>query len=257
MWADSQYQPVQLPGIISPLHGGETGFDSRTDEDLNDVPNRLFHDKVEKYKGIQFRDNLSIAVFQSFKSEWKAYVLSTRLPKAQQTRQLLSRGLAGKAIVVVSQRFGEEIGDIEADTILNFLEEKVCAHLGVLGKMDLMKKVKRRPAKWRDNSNLVNSIFDIEILKVKGRLNDLIDEQILVDTGARSNVVSRETIRKLNLLHQIVPTEIRLSTANNSSLQVLGKIELVVKWQKELAMESTFFNYAAYQDELDSINSCL
>ncbi|HYN44840.1 MAG TPA: hypothetical protein VER35_02465, partial [Candidatus Limnocylindrales bacterium] len=47
------------------------------------------------------------------------------------------------------------------------------------------------------------------------------------------------------------------STANNSSLQVLGKIELVVKWQKELAMESTFFNYAAYQDELDSINSCL
>ncbi|HYN44559.1 MAG TPA: retropepsin-like aspartic protease, partial [Candidatus Limnocylindrales bacterium] len=117
--------------------------------------------------------------------------------------------------------------------------------------------MKRRPAKWRDNSNLVNSIFDIEILKVKGRLNDLIDEQILVDNGARSNVVSRETIRKLNLLHQIVPTEIRLSTANNSSLQVLGKIELVVKWQKELAMESTFFNYAAYQDELDSINSCL
>jgi hypothetical protein len=46
-------------------------------------------------------------------------------------------------------------------------------------------------------------------------------------TGARSNVISRETIQKLNLLHQIVPTDIRLSTANNSS-----------------------------QDQVDSINSC-
>ncbi|HYN44557.1 MAG TPA: hypothetical protein VER35_01020, partial [Candidatus Limnocylindrales bacterium] len=143
IWVDDSYNPIELPDTLDLLHGGETGFDCRTDEDLNDVPNRLFHDKIEKYKGIQFRDNLSIAVFQSFKSEWKAYVLSTRLPKAQQTRQLLSRGLAGKAIVVVSQRFGKEIANIEADTILNFLEEKVSAHLGVLGKMDLMKKVKQ------------------------------------------------------------------------------------------------------------------
>ncbi|HYN44446.1 MAG TPA: reverse transcriptase family protein, partial [Candidatus Limnocylindrales bacterium] len=117
-------------------------------------------------------------------------------------------------------------------------------------------KKKRVPAKWRD-SNSVNSISDIEILKVMGRVNDLVDEQILVDTGARSNVISKEMIQRLNLLHQIVPTEIRLTTANNSSLQVLGKIELAVKWQEELAIvENGSFNYASYQDQVDSINSC-
>ncbi|HYN44685.1 MAG TPA: reverse transcriptase family protein, partial [Candidatus Limnocylindrales bacterium] len=73
---------------------------------------------------------------------------------------------------------------------------------------------------------------------------------------ARSNVISREMVQKLNLLDQIAPTEIRLSTANNSILQVLGKIELTVKWQKELSVEGVNFNYAAYQDQVDSINSC-
>jgi hypothetical protein len=120
-------------------------------------------------------------------------------------------------------------------------------------------KIKQGPAKWRDVSNSINSILDIEILKVKGRLNDMVDEQILVDTGARSNVISKEMVQKLNLLHQIVPTDIRLSTANNSSLQVLGKIVLSVKWREEkgLAAEKENFNYAAYQDQVDSINSCV
>ncbi|HYN44668.1 MAG TPA: reverse transcriptase domain-containing protein [Candidatus Limnocylindrales bacterium] len=119
-------------------------------------------------------------------------------------------------------------------------------------------RIKQGPAKWRKVPNSINSILDIEILKVKGRLNDIINEQILVDTGARSNVISREMVQKLNLLHQIVPTDIRLSTANNSSLQVLGKIILSMKWQEDedSAIEEANFNYVAYQDQVDSINAC-
>ncbi|HYN44438.1 MAG TPA: reverse transcriptase domain-containing protein, partial [Candidatus Limnocylindrales bacterium] len=580
MWVDSQYQPVQLPGIFSPLHGGESDFDPLENAQQDARQRRFSYSyKDFKYKGNQLKDNLTIAALQVFKSEWSAHVLSSRLTEAQQTNELLSRGLAGKAKVLVSQKFGAAMATTEAKVIMDFLESKISAHLGLLGKMEMVKKVqqdireeslvnfflsldavfqstpnksddqkieaafgairaqsfkmslakkekkwkgnwqtfqevaneiwgsmggkdteseeiiklrqqlnfiqsqaenrerelinridqqqrrcddqinvvkqnfarpspidqprffnkmicfkcgvqghkagtcpnanmpdqnrskkscslhgdnfshttaqcrqlrfqqqagarggrppqrvqflndsidikpvvvsnnndstkynvvmdssdariecniekksnllssksseepanlepakpanekdekeveegsrftlrraknvktnssslflsaaledyyqkpifrtkrnnekkepkkKRVPAKWRD-SNSVNSIMDIEILKVKGRVNDLVDEQILVDTGARSNVISKEMVQKLNLLHQIVPTEIRLSTANNSSLQVLGKIELAVKWQKELAVENVSFNYASYQDQVDSINSC-
>ena len=128
-------------------------------------------------------------------------------------------------------------------------------------------RVKENPAKWRSPysifancspSGKVNSISDIEILKVKGRLNGKVDEQILVDTGARSNVISKELIQKLNLIHQIVPTNIKLSTANNTSLQVLGRIVLSVNWQisNEIEAKDENFNYAAYQNQVDSINSC-
>jgi hypothetical protein len=106
------------------------------------------------------------------------------------------------------------------------------------------KKQKQSKAKWRCKSSSINSILDIEILKVRGRLNDVLNEGILVDTGARSNVISRETIQKMNLLHQIIPTDIRLSTANNSSLQVLGKIILSVKWQEDKGLAVENINYA-------------
>jgi hypothetical protein len=51
---------------------------------------------------------------------------------------------------------------------------------------------------------------------VIGRLNEELDEDILVDTGARSNVIRVDVVKKLNAFTQIVPTDICLTAASTS-----------------------------------------
>jgi hypothetical protein len=116
-------------------------------------------------------------------------------------------------------------------------------------------KVKR--AKWRGKTNQINSIIDVEILKVHGVLNRNTKEQILVDTGAKSNVVRKELVQKLGLMKQIMPTDVELTAANNSSLRVLGKVKIAVEWCKEDTFKRNpeAFNYTLYQSQVDSVNS--
>jgi hypothetical protein len=118
------------------------------------------------------------------------------------------------------------------------------------------KKVSKiEPAKWRKPKQ-VNSILDIEILRVKGRLNNILNQEILVDTGARSNVIRKDVVQKLQATHQIVPTNIELTAANNSSLRVLGKIKLAMNWEEERTKKKEEdFNYTLYQSQVNSINS--
>jgi hypothetical protein len=145
---DRDYTPVKLPRHET-LHGGQSGFDRPAYNGMNEEPTQESNQKIykeyrnEKYKGIQFKDTLTVAAFQSFKAEWSAYVLSTRISKQQQTKELLSRGISGKAKVLVTKKFQDQVADTEAAEILKFLEDKVGAHLGVLGKMELVKKIKQ------------------------------------------------------------------------------------------------------------------
>jgi hypothetical protein len=118
-----------------------------------------------------------------------------------------------------------------------------------------VKKSKAKIAKWRAPPNQVNSILDIEILKVRGRLNEELDEDILVDTGARSNVIRMDVVKKLNALPQIVPTDICLTAANNTSLKVLGRIKLKLNWKKEGSSREEEMNYALYESQVNLIDT--
>ena len=150
IWVNEQYEQIKLPSTLSRLHGGQSGFDrpandgvdEQTTQDVYQFLYKNMH-KSEKYKGVQFKDTLTVSAFQAFKSEWNAHILSTRLSKNQQTKQLLSKGLAGKAKIMVSHRFKEQLAETEAVVILKFLEDKISASLGVLGRMELVKKVKQ------------------------------------------------------------------------------------------------------------------
>jgi len=69
---NEQYEPVELPSTQRPLHGGEYGFDSPGNEcesgEQQKIP-RTSNPKFIKYKGLQLKDDLSIATFQRFKAE--------------------------------------------------------------------------------------------------------------------------------------------------------------------------------------------
>lgn len=118
-------------------------------------------------------------------------------------------------------------------------------------------RFRAREARWREKSSQINSILDVEILKMRGILNGSVKEQILVDTGAKSNVIRKEMVQKLGLMDQITPTDIALTAANDSSLKVLGKVKVASEWDKGKNGNHGLevFNYALHQSQVDSIYS--
>ena len=66
----SDYTPYKLPVTRQPLHGGELGFDMPRFELEPDTENKSRNPKFIKYKGLQLKDDLSVATFQRFKAEW-------------------------------------------------------------------------------------------------------------------------------------------------------------------------------------------
>ena len=149
VYVDQDKTPTKLPNT-NLLHGGRIGFNPNPDdfvgyeEDPSLQPQQRYASRPEKYKGTQFKDNLNFATLQSFKFEWNAFVLANNLSKEQQRSQLVSRGLAGNASLVVSQIFGAQLANADANEILCRLEAKICnSNMGVVGMMDMIKKVKQ------------------------------------------------------------------------------------------------------------------
>jgi len=70
---------------------------------------------------------------------------------------------------------------------------------------------------------------DIEILKISGKIK----EDILIDSGAKSNVVSFEFMKKIGLENDIRPTKVMFMAANKSDLDIKGEIDLEIEWSKE------------------------
>ncbi len=191
IWVNEQYEPVKLPSTFSRLHGGQYGFDrpanNGMDEETTQNVNQQFYKnvyKAEKYKGVQFKDTITVSAFQAFKSEWNAHILSTRLSKKQQTKQLLSKGLAGKAKIIVSHRFEEQLAETEAVVILKFLEDKISASLGVLGKMELVKKVKQDVKE----ESLINLFLTLDTLFESTPKSDDQKIEIALDSLQSSNL---------------------------------------------------------------------
>lgn len=119
------------------------------------------------------------------------------------------------------------------------------------------KKTPKKTARWRNRSEVLNAIIEVDILKVAGKINNTLKENVLVDTGAKSNVIRRDVIEKLNIMEAIQPSDVRLSAANNSSLRVLGKINLSLEWVKEndRTTKENIFDYTSYKKQVDQMNT--
>ena len=141
-YVDQEFTPTKLPNT-NLLHGGRIGFKIPPQESNEMEEDFQVSAKAEKYKGTKFQEDLTFATFQSFKSEWNAHVLSNNLSPQQQRLQLLSKALAGKAKIIISNHFGIQLSETSAEEILNCLEEKIGGHLGVLGKMAMIEKVRQ------------------------------------------------------------------------------------------------------------------
>ena len=76
IWVNERYEPVELPVTRNLLHGGESGFDrpatnNEMDEETTQESGQKVYQnvyKVDKYKGVQFKDTLTVPAFQAFKS---------------------------------------------------------------------------------------------------------------------------------------------------------------------------------------------
>jgi hypothetical protein len=149
--------------------------------------------KFIKYKGLQLKDDLSVAAFQRFKAEWTTYLTVHVLSKMQKKEQLVDRALAGNAKLIASQAFKERFGAASEEEILQFLESKISAHMGVRGKAEMIKKVQQNT---REES-LINLFLALD-LAFASRPNATEDDKILAAFEAfrsktlANNVAKRE-----------------------------------------------------------------
>lgn len=168
-YVDHNFTPTKLPSTHRPLHGGQLGFDQPGEE-----TNKAVESKFIKYKGIQLKDDLSITTFQRFKAEWEAYLSVNALTKKQMKEQLVDRALGGNAKLIASQAFQDKFGEASAQEIIQLLESKINAHLGLRGKVEMIKKIQQNTKE----ESLINLFLSLD-LAFTSRPNATPEDKIL------------------------------------------------------------------------------
>ena len=189
----ADYTPYKLPRIPNTLHGGELGLDSPADDSEKEKHEESSKSKFIKYKGLQLKDDLSVTTFQRFKAEWEAYLTISALTKKQKKEQLVDRAIAGNAKLIASQAFKDQFGAANDEQILQFLENKISAHLGLRGKAGIIKRIQQNTKE----ESLINLFLELD-LAFASRPNATEEDKILAafeaikSTTLANNIAKRE-----------------------------------------------------------------